>query len=157
MSYETLTYVAVCLSLTGPYSIMESHFIWFQSFFVCFPSILKGSGIITPNEEEIIGGGTREVERRGIQCDHLGDIYENRQLSYASATYRGHNSSWPSPLVWHSTSQKCTNYLSESVPVNGWDDIVYVSKVIQLVYTDANICNSVLKSSEGIWLRHCVI
>lgn len=55
---------------------MESHSIWFHSYFVCFLSILKGSGIITPNEEEISGGGMREVQRRGIQCDHLGDIYK---------------------------------------------------------------------------------
>lgn len=53
---------------------MESHSIWFHLFFICFLSILKGSGIITPNEEEISRGGMREVEWRGIQRDHLGDI-----------------------------------------------------------------------------------
>lgn len=55
---------------------------------VCFLSVLKGSGIITPNEEEISGSGMREVQWRGIQCDHLGDIYKIKQLLYTSATYR---------------------------------------------------------------------
>lgn len=75
---------------------MDSHSIWFHSFFVCFLSILKGSGIITPNEEEISGGGMREVQRRGIQCEHLGGIYEMKQLSYTSATYRSITA--PSPV-----------------------------------------------------------
>lgn len=59
---------------------MESHSIWFHSCFVCFLSILKGPDIITPNEEEISAAGTREVRRRGIQCDHLGDIHKNEAV-----------------------------------------------------------------------------
>lgn len=143
---QTFTYVVIQLSLTGLYSILECHSIWFHSVFVCFLSVLNGSGIITPNEEEISGRSMREVRWRGIQCDHLEDIYEMKQLSYTSATYRRHNSSCPPPLVRHLTSQKYTNYLSESASVKGW-------KAIQLVYTRAHSCNSVSKSSEGICLR----
>lgn len=63
---------------------MESH-LHLVSLLVCFLSILKGSGIITSNEEEINAGGTREVQWRGIQWDPLGDVSEMKQLSYASA------------------------------------------------------------------------
>jgi len=66
---------------------LESHSIWFQSFFVCFLCILKGSGTIASNEEEISSGSIREVQERGIQRNHLGDISKMKQLSYASAAY----------------------------------------------------------------------
>lgn len=66
---------------------METHSIWFHSSSVCFLSILKGSAIIAPNEEEISSNGMREVQWRGIQCDHLGVIYKMKQLSDASATH----------------------------------------------------------------------
>lgn len=55
---------------------------------VCFLSVLKDSGKITPSEEEISCSGMREVQQSGIHCDHLGDIYKMKQLLYTSATYR---------------------------------------------------------------------